>query len=138
MHLRCVVLPVPGRPVLPKKPAITSDDPPAKTTCFSPLTNAPTATGRLQQLASVAPHRARYRAFRFSPSSFSFFPPFFLLLFTCFRVRPQGFDGPRGEFPGRRGSTEGASHTRLGHEPRPSDLLKISIALVRRSSRPSS
>lgn len=31
---------------------------------------------------------------------------------------------------GRRGPTEGASHARLGHEPRPSDLLTISIALL--------
>jgi len=52
----------------------------------------------------------------------------FLLFFTvCDRKE---FDGPRGDFLGRRGPTEGASHTRLGHEPRPSDLLKISIAFA--------
>lgn len=35
--------------------------------------------------------------------------------------------GPRGGYLGRRGLTEGASHARLRHEPRPSDLLTISI-----------
>lgn len=81
------------------------------------------------------------RAFCFppGPSLFSpFFSFFFYFLPSCSRVRPQGFDGPRGDFPDRRGPTEGASHTRLGHEPRPSDLLKISIALVHRPSHPPS
>jgi len=73
------------------------------------------------------------------PRLFFFFSfPFFSFLFflpSCSRVRPRGFDGPRGGFPDRRGPTEGASHACLGHEPRPSDLLKISSALVHRPSR---
>lgn len=107
------------------------DDPPVEKHLLFPVyepTNAPIATGRLQQLASVGPHRTPLCAFCFPPSPYLFF---FLFSFIVYRrVRSQGFDGPRGDFPGRRGPTEGASHTRLGHEPRPSDLLKISIALA--------
>lgn len=91
----------------------------------------------LPRLASVGPHRARSL---FPVSPIPFFPFLFFFSrsfsFTVVRCRPRGFDGPRGGFPGRRGPTEGASHARLGHEPRPSDLLKISIALVHRPPRP--
>lgn len=45
-------------------------------------------------------------------------------------------DGPRGGYLGQRGLTEGASHARLGHEPRPSDLLTISIARAVHSTPP--
>lgn len=45
-------------------------------------------------------------------------------------------DGPRDGYLGQRGLTEGASHARLGHEPRPSDLLTISIARAVRSPPP--
>lgn len=113
------------------------DDPPAKTTCFSPLTNP---RMHRPQRGKLQPPRVSWSSsgLRFFTSLLIFFSFFLCFLPSCSRVRPQGFDGPRGDFPGRRGSTEGASHTRLGHEPRPSDLLKISIVLVRRPSRPPS
>lgn len=116
-----------------------SYDPPAKNTCFSPLTSSrmhrPQREGSndSRQLVLIRP------ATHFFLPSESFLVLSFIFFFflpSCSRVRPQGCDGPRGDFPGRRGPTEGASHTRLGHEPRPSDLLKISIAFVHRPSRP--
>lgn len=52
--------------------------------------------------------------------------------------RATRLDRPRGGYLGQRGLTEGASHARLGHEPRPSDLLTISIVRAVRSPLPGS
>lgn len=101
-------------------------------------TNAPNARRDFsRQLVLIGPATMR-GSFLFPRLPLSAFPfSFFFFLASVFfplpswsRVRPRRFDGPRGGYLGRRGPTEGASHARLGHEPRPSDLLKISIALV--------
>lgn len=51
---------------------------------------------------------------------------------TCARARHAIRTGPVESWfeVGRRGPTEAASHARLGHEPRPSDLLTISIVVL--------
>lgn len=121
-------------PRSPKKRSVTRTnvlprEPPALFPLTTPRMHRPRRQ-ELPRLASVGPHRARSRF----PESVFPVPLFFSLSFsfTVVRCRSRGFDGPRGGFPGRRGPTEGASHARLGHELRPSDLLKISIALVHR------
>lgn len=116
--------------------------PPRKPPAFPPLTNPRMHRPQQRRLPTTrvswsSSGPATRFSFSFRVLSFSFFFSFsfYRRALVCDR---KGFDGPRGDFPGRRGPTEGASHTRLGHEPRPSDLLKISIALVHRPSRPPS